>query len=222
MCRRRWRASSTPFPMRNCRIERRRPHFAVLFVAAILLNVASAAAQPIQLTPNPTPAPANPSSVAPPQSLEGGDQIQVSPLAPVDMSWTGLLGPDKGGFPHDMWNGANRNFVVAALPQLQPVTSPELTSLARRLLLSDAAAPAPAGNADAAAGPKLLAERIDRIYALGFVHDGLALIESLPDTVVTDPIDRDRVELRFAANDTAGACNDVTARISRYTGAWWA
>lgn len=209
--------------MRNCRIERRpRPHFAAWLVAAILLNVASAAAQPIQLIPSATPTPANPSSVAPPQSLEGGDQIQVSPLAPVDTSWTGVLGAAKGGFPHDMWNGANRRFVAAALPQLQPVTSPELTSLARRLLLSDAAAPAPAGNADAAAGPKLLAERIDRIYALGFVHDGLALIESLPDTVVTEPIDRDRIELRFATNDTTGACNDVAARIDRYTGAWWA
>ncbi|HEV2160843.1 MAG TPA: hypothetical protein VGR52_01215 [Stellaceae bacterium] len=207
--------------MRNCRIERRRrPHFAVWFVAATLLNVAAAAAQPIQLTPNPTPP--NPSSVAPPQSLEGGDQIQVSPLAPVDTSWIGLLGAAKGGFPHDMWNGAHRGFVVATLPQLQPVTSPELTSLARRLLLSDAAAPASAGIADATVGSKLLAERIDRIYALGFVHDGSALVESLPDTVVTDPIDRDRVELRFATNDTTGACNDVTARIGRYTEAWWA
>lgn len=208
--------------MRNCRIERRRgPHFAVWFVAAILLSAAPAVAQPIQLTPSPTPKPANPSSAAPPQNLEGGDQIQISPLGPVDTSWTGLLAEAKGGFPHDMWAGANRGFVVAALPQLQPVTSPELTSLARRLLLSDAAAPAPAGNADAA-GPKLLAERIDRIYALGFVHDGLALIESLPDTVLTDAIDRDRVELRFAANDATGACNDVTARIGRYTEAWWA
>ena len=208
--------------MRNCRIERRqRPHFAVWFVATILLNAAAAVAQPIQLTPNPTPTPANPSSVAPPQSLEGGDQIQVSPLAPVDTSWIGLLGAAKGGFPPDMWNGANRNFVATALQQLQPVTSPELTSLARRLLLTDAAAPPPAGNV-AAAGSKLLAERVDRIYALGFVHDGLALIESLPDTVVTDPIDRDRIELRFAANDTTGACNDVTARIGRYTEAWWA
>jgi len=207
--------------MRNCRIERPlRPHFAVWFVAATLLNVAAAGAQPIQLTPSPTPP--NPASVAPPQSLDGGDQIQVSPLAPVDTSWAGLLGAAKGGFPHDMWAGANRAFVVAALPQLQPVTSPELTSLARRLLLSDAAAPASAGTAGTAAGSKLLAERIDRIYALGFVHDGLALIQSLPDTVVTDPIDHDRVELRFASNDTTGACNDVTARISRYTGAWWA
>jgi len=207
--------------MRNCRIERRpRPHFAVWLLATILLNVAPAVAQPIQLTPSPTPP--NPSSVAPPQSLEGGDQIQVLPLAPVDTSWTGLLDAAKGGFPHDMWTGANRGFVAAALQQLQPVTSPELTSLARRLLLSDAAAPAPAGNTNAAAGPKLLAERIDRIYALGFVHDGLALIESLPDTVVTDSIDRNRVELRFATNDTTGACDDVTARVGRYTEVWWA
>ncbi|MDE1967454.1 MAG: hypothetical protein KGI92_00975 [Alphaproteobacteria bacterium] len=210
--------------MLSWRIDRpTTPQLAAWLVAATVLGAAPATAQPIQLTPSPTPPPAAPSSVAPPQSLEGGDQIQVSPLQPVDTSWTGLLGPDKGGFPHDMWNGANRGFVVAALPQLQPATSPELTSLARRLLLSNAAAPAPAGTAnDAAAGARLLAERIDRIYALGFVRDGLALIESLPDTAVTDAIDRDRIELRFATNDTTGACNDVTARIDRYAGAWWA
>ena len=209
--------------MRSCRIDRAPPRLAAWLAAAALLGAAPASAQPIQLTPSPTPAPPGPTSVAPPQSLDGGDQIQVAPLQPVDTSWTGLLGPDKGGFPHDVWNGASRSFVIAALPQLQPVTSPELTSLARRLLLSDAAAPAPAANTPGANnGAQLLQERVDRIYALGFVHDGLALIESLPDTVITDAIDRDRIELRFAANDATGACNNVNARIGRYPEAWWA
>jgi len=210
--------------MRSCRIDRppARP-LAAWLVAAALLGAVPASAQPIQLTPSPTPAPPGPTSVAPPQSLNGGDQIQVAPLQPVDMSWTGLLSADKGGFSHDMWNGASRSFVVTALPQLQPATSPELASLARRLLLSDAAAPAPAGTtANANNGSRLLDERIDRIYALGLVHDGLALIQSLPDTAITDAIDRDRVELRFAANDPTGACNDVNARIGHYSEAWWA
>jgi hypothetical protein len=209
--------------MRSCRIDRAPSRLAAWLAAAALLGAAPASAQPIQLTPSPTPAPPGPTSVAPPQSLDGGDQIQVAPLQPVDTSWTGLLSPDKGGFPHDVWNGASRSFVIAALPQLQPVTSPELTSLARRLLLSDAAAPAPPANTPGANnGAQLLQERVDRIYALGFVHDGLALIESLPDTVITDAIDRDRIELRFAANDATGACNNVNARIGRYPEAWWA
>ncbi|MGH7014909.1 MAG: hypothetical protein ACREEL_12270 [Stellaceae bacterium] len=199
-----------------------RQRVAVGLVAALLLGIAPAAAQPIQLTPGPSPTPA-PSSVAAPRSLNGSGQIQVVPLQPVDASWTGLLGPAQGGFPRDMWNGASRSFVAAVLPQLQPVTSPELVSLARRLLLSDAIAPAPAGNAsNAAVGSALLTARIDRIYALGFVRDGLALIQSLPDTATTDAIDRDRVELRFAADDPTGTCNDVKARIERYPGAWWA
>jgi len=210
--------------MRSCRIDRPPARqLALWLVAAALLGAAPASAQPIQLTPSPTPSPPGPTSVAPPQSLDSGDQIQVAPLQPVDTSWTGLLNADKGGFPHDMWNGASRGFVIAALPLLQPVTSPELTSLARRLLLSDAAAPAPAGNAtNTNNGSRLLEERIDRIYALGLVHGGMALIESLPDTAITDAIDRNRVELRFAANDAVGACNDVNARIGRYPEAWWA
>lgn len=211
--------------MRNFRADRppRRHVPAWLAVAATLGVVASAAAQPIPLTPPATPAPTNPPAAVTPQSPDNGDQIQIAPLQPVDTSWSGLLGTAQGGFPRDMWNGASRGFIIATLPQLQPVTSPVLASLARRLLLSDAVAPAPGGNTnDASQGSGLLAARLDRIYALGLVHDGLALVESLQNTAVTDSIDRDRVELRFATNDTTGACQDVDARVARYPGSWWA
>jgi len=209
--------------MRGCRTEPPRRGIAAWLVAAAMLAIAPAAAQPVSLTPTQGPAPSAAPIVAPPPSANGDDDIQVAPLQPVDMSWTGPLDASKGGFPHDMWNGAKRGFVAAALPQFQPATSPELDSLSRRLLLSDAVAPtADAADADATGGADLLSVRIDRVYALGLVADGLALIESLPDTAVTEAIDRDRVELRFAANDIAGACRDVNERISRYPGVWWA
>lgn len=204
--------------MRDCRIDLRYHSIAVLATAALSI-AAPAAAQPIPLAP-----PAAPSAATPPQAASptpnADNSIQIAPLQPVDTSWIGLIGASNGGFPHDMWNGASRSFVATALPRLQPVTSPTLTSLARRLLLSDAAAPS--GTTDAADGSNLLVQRIDRIYALGFVADGLALIRSLPATAVTEAIDRDRVELHFAANDVTGACRDVNDRIARYPGVWWA
>ncbi|MDE2230066.1 MAG: hypothetical protein KGL11_13645 [Alphaproteobacteria bacterium] len=194
---------------------------AAAVAAAALLGIPVTAAQPISLTP---PA-AIGAAPMPAQNPNDGNQIQVAPLQPVDASWSGPLSQAKGGLPRDMWNGTSRRFVAATLPQLQPVVSPELDSLARRLLLSDAIAPVapPAtGTANAPAGSALLSARIDRIYALGFVADGLALIDSLPADAATEAIDRDRVELRFAANDGAGACRDVSDRIAHYAGPWWA
>jgi hypothetical protein len=206
--------------MRDFRIDTVRCRIAAL-AAAMLVSAAPAIAQPISLTPPPpgTPRPAAPAGApSPAPSTNGG--IQVMPLQPVDMSWVGLMNASKGGFPRDLWNGASRSFVATALPQLQPVMSPVFTSLARRLLLSDAVAPS--GTTSSAVGDNLLSERIERIYALGFVTDGLALIRSLPATAVTEAIDRDRVEMHFAANDTAGACGDVNSRIAQYPGVWWA
>lgn len=199
-----------------CRIEASRRLAAA--VVALLMSAAIAAAQPIPLAP--PPASPTPPSAGPPSPATGADRaIQVAPLQPVDMSWVGVLDSSKGGFPRDMWSGASRRFVATALPQLQPVTSPTLTGLAQRLLLSDAIAPSSAASSG---GDNLLATRIERIAALGFVADDLALIHALPPTAVSEAIDRERVELNFAANDTAGACRNVNDRIAQYPGVWWA
>ncbi len=199
--------------MRGCRVERVPPRRrAACLILAAGFVAAPAAAQPIPLTP---PPPAPPVSAPPGPAVDS--QIQIAPLQPVDISWTGLLDPDHGGFPRDMWNGTGRNVVAELLPQLQPSASPELDRLAKRLLLSDATAPA--GEIGGAA---LLPRRIDRIVAFGLVSDGLALIQSLPEAAVTEAIDRDRIELRFAADDSTGACKDIEARVARYPGVWWA
>jgi hypothetical protein len=82
---------------------------------------------PTMLVPPPPPPP-------PPDN-----SIQVLPLPPVDASWIGILSADKGGFPRALWNGTARALVAAELPRLQPVASPALRDLTRRLLLTDAA-----------------------------------------------------------------------------------
>ena len=176
-------------------------------------------------TPGPVPAPAvsaPPQSVpqaAPPQTPAPVDNtIHVLPLSTVDASWLGTLDESRGGFPHAMWNGTSRALVAADLPQLQPVSSPVLQGLTRRLLLSDAAAPS---GENPSGAMSLIDLRFDRLFALGFVEPGLDLLRILPDNMVSENTDRIGIELRFAANDVTGACNDVSAKIIRYQGVWW-
>ncbi|HXP13646.1 MAG TPA: hypothetical protein VN795_08295 [Stellaceae bacterium] len=186
---------------------------------------ASGAPPPVTTPPAPPPplvttAPGPTMLVPPPPPPPPPDNsIQVLPLPPVDASWIGILSADKGGFPRALWNGTARALVAAELPRLQPVASPALRDLTRRLLLTDAASPP--GDSEPG-GASLIELRLDRLLALGFVEPGLALLAILPDGMTSEATDRDGIELRFAANDIAGACNDVGAKIVRYQGTWWA
>ncbi len=189
--------------------------------AALFLLLASpASAQigpPIQLLPSPpgtAPAPA-PATSEPPGAA--ADDISATPLAPMDSSWVGILGPADGALPRSLWAATPRPIVVAALRLLQPTTSPVLQDLARRLLFSDAIAPS---GEDVPGRPGLAELRLDRVLALGRI-DGIPLIDALPQAPVSEAFDRDSVELHFAANDVAGACRLAQARAAGYRDAWW-
>jgi hypothetical protein len=204
--------------MRAFRVE-------IIAGAALLLAALPVRAQngaPTLLVP-PIPAPSAAQS-APPSDAGGatapsGDDIQTVPLAPIDPAWIGTLGPADGALPHDMWQGTDRDFVVAALPLLQPTNSPALQDLGRRLLLSDALAPA-SPSRDQTEGPSLPELRVDRLLALGRI-DGAPLLDVLPQTNASEDFDRDSVELRVAANDLDGACRTVQSLVARYQNAWW-
>jgi hypothetical protein len=184
---------------------------------------ASTPAATATATPAPAPAPApqpQPPQVISPQPPAPPDaSIQVETLAPVDASWIGILSDSKDGFPHNMWNGTPRALVAADLPQLQPVASPVLQDLARRLLLSDAASPS---GDNPPGGVTLIDLRLDRLVALGLVGPALDLLKILPDTMTDETTDQTGIELRFANDDATGACNDVAGKMVRYTDPWWA
>ena len=203
--------------MRNCRIEPLR-----LALVALIAGALPAAAQsgaPIPLVPPPPAATMQSGdSQAPALVPEVPKGFEAQPLAPTDAAWTGVLGDAQGALPESMWRGTPRNFVAAALPLLQPSSSPELQDLARRLLLSNAASPA---GPDAADRPSLAAARLDRLMALGDVEGAVAMMDQLPADSTGDGMDRTRVELRFAASDQAGACKAVDDGIARYQSVWW-
>jgi len=221
--------------MRAWRTDARRQLKGAALVAAFGLIASSASAQqaspaaptpaapqplgpPISLVPAapqaaPAPAPAAPAAPATPQDIE------AQPLAPADASWAGTLGPNDGALPQTMWRGTDRAFLAAALPLLAPTTSPALQDLARKLLLSDAQSPA---GTDPAGRPSLAALRLDRMLALGIVKPALELADRLPPDSSGDLMDRDWVELSFAAHDIDGACKSVNDKIGRYQNlVWW-
>lgn len=210
--------------MRASPVEAKRPIVrTAALLSALLLAASPAAAQlgaPVPLLP---PKPAVPQSggtqppAAPERSADQG-AVAVASLAPDDASWSGALGEAEGAFPQTMWQGTARAFVAAALPLLAPTTSPTLRDLARRLLLSNAAAPA---GPDAPGRPPLAAIRLDRLMAIGEVAGALNVMGELPPDPSGDGIDRMRVELRFAANNSLGACLSVEDLIKRFPNLWW-
>ena len=220
--------------MRGSRNERRQGLAAAL---AALLLLASApptraevgspipliAQAPAEPAPPAVAAPAPPASPAPPAdeatSLPGPDvPVTATTLAPVDAGWIGVLGEAAHPLPQTMWQGTPRALVAAALPRLAPIASPALQDLSRRLLLSNAIAPQ---GSDAPDAPSLAALRVGRLMALGDIDGALALIDVLPTTMADEEIDRDRVLLRFAKDDSAGACRDVQSGVGRHQGVWW-
>ena len=217
-----WNASS---PMRISPVEsaRRRPgsrpalaavRAAAAFLAAFAIAAPAGAASSSPLGP---PIPLLPPAAG--TAPAAGADITAKPLAPLDPSWIGTLPTSDGAFPGTMWQGTPRATVAAALPQLAPSESPALRDLARRLLFSDAVAPE---GADPAGGPSLATLRLERMLALGFVSAALPLADHLPAAAQTsDAFERSRVELLFAANDTAGACTAIKAAIVRYDEPWW-
>ncbi len=211
--------------MPSCRNEPRRRLAGALSAALLLLLPAMALAQagpPVRLLP-PAPGtgpalPPPPSAPTPAPAAQTDGSISATPLAPVDSAWIGALPDETQALGDTLWQGTPRSFVAAALAQLKPTTSPALQSLARRLLLSNAIAPA---GQDPPEGPSLAARRVDRLIALGDIDGALAVLDQLPAATHTDDLDRLRVQLSFAKNDAQDGCRRVRQDIAQYQGVWW-
>src|SRR5579859_3199722 len=206
--------------MRGSRSDAR-TGLAALLIAACLGTPALAQVGPplrlVQPPPSPTPS-ETVTPAAPDASQPLPPDVQATPLAPVDPVWTGSLAGAEGALPDTLWQGTEKAFVMAALPQLQPTLSPTLQNLARRLLLSNAVAPF---GEDLPKSRSLAALRLDRILALGYVDSAAELVDQLPWKGDAEPLDRLRVEIGFLKNDNDSACNQVQSAIGRYQDVWW-
>ncbi|HEV3174616.1 MAG TPA: hypothetical protein VGZ72_01425 [Stellaceae bacterium] len=210
--------------MRGSRSDRRLAFAALLIAACVSVPAKAQVGPPIRLV-QPPPSPIHPGAAVPlpaPDASESSQTlppgVEAMPLAPVDPAWAGSLEASEGGLPGTLWQGTPKAFVTAALPQLQPISSPTLEDLARRLLLSNAIAPS---GDELPRGRSLVAIRLDRLVALGYVDQAAELIDRLPWKGDPEPLDRLRVEIGFLKNDNDGACRQVQDAIGRYQDVWW-
>jgi hypothetical protein len=208
--------------MPSCRNELRRALAAAVLLLLMPMTAWAQLGPPVRLLPPPPgagpalpPPPPAPQAAPAPQTDES---IRATTLAPVDAAWIGALPDTAQALPENLWQGTPRSFVAAALPQLQPSTSPALQSLAHRLLLSNAAAPP---GQDPPDRPSLAALRVERLIALGEIDGALAVLDALPAATHTDELDHQRVQLSFAKNDVENGCRRVQQDIGRYQGVWW-
>src|SRR5215470_9612714 len=172
--------------------------------------------KPIQLVPQTAPENEVPSAPTQPQGGGATGQtnvpqgFEVTPLAAVGTDYAGTLEPDKGGFGIDMWRGTDRVRVERLLPLLKPTSSPVLSDLMRRLILSNAASPAGKGN-----GTGLLQTRVRLLSDMGLVDDAVAVLKLLPADKRDAASARALVELSWRAGDLDGACATVQESVQR-------
>lgn len=104
-----------------------------------------------------------------PGGRSGG--IMMGTLGIVDMSSTGLIDSQQGSLGADMWDGATRADIDQYLARMPVATSsPIMSDLARRLLLTGAEPPPGVQG-----GPSMLATRLNRLIAAGDVPHALEL-----------------------------------------------
>jgi hypothetical protein len=188
----------------------------LLALAGPVLPAAAQVGKPVQLVPQTTPD-YGASPLPPPE--QGGPTtgqpnapqgFEITPLEAVGTDYAGTLEPDQGGFGIDTWRGTDRVRVERLLPLLKPTVSPILAELTRRLVLSNAAAPAGKGS-----GASLLPPRARLLADMGLVEDAVALLKLLPADQRDAAATRLLVELSWRAGDLDGACAVVQESVPR-------
>lgn len=150
---------------------------------------------------------------SPDEANPGEIEIEIDTLTLVEPDYAGPLEAAEGGFGIEMWRGTDRALVERLLPRLPLVPeSPALRDLARRLLLSNAAAPpGPSG------GLNLMVVRAERLAALGRPADAAALLRLVPSAQMTGEAARRLAESLLLLGETDAACAEVEAGIARFT-----
>jgi hypothetical protein len=169
--------------------------------------------EPVQLLPRTTPQyeapPALPESEASgePAAPEG---FEIDTLDAIGTDYAGTLEPEQGGFGVDMWRGTDRAKVERLLPLLKPSTSPVIADLTRRLLLTNAAAPAGRGS-----GRNLMPVRARLLGDMGLVEEAVAMLRLIPVDQRDAGSARLLTELSLRAGDPDGACAVVHDSLPR-------
>ena len=163
----------------------------------------------------PLPAPSGGASAA---KTTGTSGLEVGTLSAVTPDYAGTLEEGGGGFPIDMWRGTDRGLIERVLPQLAPAeASPAMRDLQRRLLLTNAEAPAGKSG-----GVNLFTARAERLAAMGLAKDAAALLAMMPARMADKAAAQLRIDSLLLAGDVDGACKavDDTRQAASADAAW--
>ncbi len=162
--------------------------------------------------PSPS-APAEPAAPAGGYSRQSG--ITVSTLGAPEGPPAGTLDPANGGLGADLWQGTSRAEAEELMARLPVATAvPPVRALARRLILTKAAAPV--GNAAEA----FATLRIKRLLDGGLLDDAADLAEIAQ--VPNDPaFARVQAEALLFAGRTQDVCGDKTAARTDSSEPFW-
>jgi hypothetical protein len=171
--------------------------------------------QPVDLLPSTlgTEAPAMPEEPVLPTTDDASAPagFEVETLEDVGTDYVGTLEADTGGLGIDMWRGSDRARLDRLLPRLQPVVSPGLADLKRRLLLSAARAPAgPPG------GRNLVAVRADLLARMGYPAEALELLRLQPARQRDAESARAISDLSWRTYDLVGGCENAAAAAAQF------
>lgn len=161
-----------------------------------------------------------PSVIGPSIIGSGENAVEVAPLDAPSSEAVGLIGPETGGLPVEMWAGSARSLAFAGLKALpDTIRSPTARALAVRLLSS--AAPGP----DAASGQPpagdFIAARIDGLVALGALDGARAMAETADEVPPTPALNRARTDAFLAAEAVPEACADARVLSQQSEKPYW-
>ena len=146
--------------------------------------------------------------------------IEVEGLQAVDPDSVGTLGPENGGFGADMWSGTSRQFIKTLLSRIPArIESPTLRDLARRLLLSTARVPL--AEKRLTSRTSLLAQRIERLRAIGLVDDARSLLAAAPSRLRAAVLLRLSIRQMIIDGNYPGACAEAMRDARRRADADW-
>lgn len=151
----------------------------------------------------------------------GAEAVQVAPLDAPSAESVGLIGPENGGLPADMWAGAARAIAHDGLRAMPGrLGSPAARALAIRFLSSAAPGPNPGADARPPAGD-FLAARIDGLIALGALEPARALADTARDIEATPALNRAIADARLAAGAVPKACADARSLSRNSDDPYW-
>lgn len=142
-----------------------------------------------------------------PPSDSGVTVIDLNQLDPSDI---GILDEGNGGLGAGIWQGSDRQSVVALLSAVpDSVRSPSLRSLLRQVVLTRAVAPSATETQSSDDAYDFLRARLERLVKNGYLSDLTSMVDQIPPHVSDLALSRLRVDTQLLSSNFSDACREA-------------